>query len=265
MSTHQQQQETAAANAQFKEGLLDILSEKKTEEKQPAAGYGATTTTGKGTEKGTTTGTGEKLEYHVGVQPKEPHPKEGKSVIEIIKIEHDEIKQLFNEYKAASAGNVKEAKAFLMLKLIVQHSGREESVLYPVLREKLGAAVADHSEADHLKVTENLYQLDSLTWAQVPHEFNRLVMVTMQDLLKHVEEEETEILPVLASEMTNEQLIELGKSYNSAVVTTRPHPSAPHEGKMSAAAHIASYPIDAARDLARWTQSMIDLAHTNVF
>lgn len=41
------------------------------------------------------------------------------------------------EYQAATAGEVKEAKGFLILNQLVMHSGKEEAVFYPAIRQKL--------------------------------------------------------------------------------------------------------------------------------
>lgn len=183
--------------------------------------------------------------------------KEGKNVIDIIIFEHNVVRQLYQEYKNATAGEVKQAKCHLIIRELVQHSGKEEEVLYPFMKKKLpnGEQLVEDAKKDHQQITEDLYELDRMEWAKNPSFYEAQVEKLMTDLLKHVDEEEQSVLPMLRDACSPQELMDLAKSYQSAMVTTRPHPSAPREGIAATMAHAASIPIDAARDAARFTQA----------
>jgi len=188
--------------------------------------------------------------------------KEGMSVIDIVIFEHNAVKELYQQYQSAREGQVKEAKAQLIINQLVQHSGKEEIVLYPIMKSKLadGVAQVERAKAEHQLVTEDLYKLDKMTWAQSPAEYDRLVTKTMTDLLTHIQEEETILLPSLQAKCSQQELVDMGRQFQSATVTTRPHPWAPREGLSAAAAHAGSIPLDAMRDAARFTTQQKELA-----
>jgi hemerythrin superfamily protein len=65
-----------------------------------------------------------------------------------------------SEYQTTNDSDVKLAKAHLIINQLVQHSGKEEVVLYPAMRQKLddGDAQVDHAIQEHQEVTEQLYK-----------------------------------------------------------------------------------------------------------
>lgn len=78
----------------------------------------------------------------------------------IVIMEHDAVKALYKEYQTTNDPDVRLAKAHLIINQLVQHSGKEEVVLYPMMRQKLddGDAQVDHAVKEHQEVTEQLYK-----------------------------------------------------------------------------------------------------------
>jgi hemerythrin superfamily protein len=192
--------------------------------------------------------------------------KSGKTVIEIIKMEHILAKDIHAEYQRASDPAVKEAKIQLLINQLVQHGEKEGIALYPVMRKKIdnGPALVDRAVQDHQELVQDLYNLDQMKYSDSPSKYEEAVEKMMSSLMKHMTEEETTLLPAFQSACSSQELIELGDKFESHIVTTRPHPWAPREGVLCSLANAASVPLDAARDAFRFTEKQKELARTDV-
>lgn len=179
--------------------------------------------------------------------------KEGLTVSQIVTMEHDAVKMLYREYQTASDAAVKEAKAHLIINQLSQHAGKEETYLYPLMRKKLddGDAQVEQAKNEHQAVHEQLYKLDQMKYSA---EFDVLISKIMSDLVQHMTEEETVLLPSLEAKCTQQELVDIGRQFQSALTTTRPHPSAPREGFGAKVATAMAVPLDMAKDAMRFDE-----------
>jgi len=179
--------------------------------------------------------------------------EEKRDVVDQVLAEHVGLKEAHNNYLSAPDGAHKEAAAYELIKRLVQHGGREEAVLYPFIRSKLpkGKEYIDRSVKAHQELNEAMYQLDGMDYSSAPRLFDAMLAHIMKELLEHIKEEEGTVLPDLRAHVSRQELMDLNKNFKSAIVTTRPHPSAPREGFMAAVAQALSVPLDKVRDSIR--------------
>jgi hypothetical protein len=135
---------------------------------------------------------------------------------------------------------------------IIVHSLAEEIVLYPVLKSELpnGEMIYNTSIQEHRQVKEDLYKAQSLDPSDI--DFRNRVKVVMDDLLKHIEKEEKEVLPLLDKHVSLNKRVELGNQFErrKLIVPTKSHPGAPDEPSIvNSIISILTSPIDKFRDL----------------
>ena len=89
---------------------------------------------------------------------------------------------------------------------------------------------------EHQQVTEDLYRLDEMSLAKFPVQFEQCLAKIMSELTEHIAEEEAELLPSLEKVCSRDELIEMGRKFETTTVTTRPHPwvRAPHNRAQTA-------------------------------
>jgi len=116
---------------------------------------------------------------------------------------------------------------------------------------KDGEKIHDHALKEHQEIRELLYEVDN-TKVDDPSHPEKLEKA-MKAVTHHVEEEESELLPLIEKLYSVEELKKVGASFKVHKYTapTRPHPSTPMQGPLAAAAGMMAKPIDLARDAVR--------------
>jgi hemerythrin superfamily protein len=177
------------------------------------------------------------------------------NVLEKIVEEHRKVENLYKEFKQSSTDA--ERKQVLVWEIIRElsiHAAKEEMVIYPAVREKLGDAAADKALAEHLKLKEILSDLDSMKVGD--EHFITKMISAMEEVSLHVKEEEINFFPnfLRAPGVTDDYLEDLYSKYNAAesIAPSRPHPLAPNRPPLNVAANTTAAPLDAARDAARF-------------
>jgi len=144
-------------------------------------------------------------------------------------------------------------KADELIKLICVHSNAEELVMYKELAsvEYNGNKLIEHNFEEHAHVEKLLYELENMkmdndNMSSSITEFRQKLETAMKLLSAHIDKEETVILPWVRNNMTLDKQYELGQAYINAksTVPTKPHPSAPKEGFVGAAAKKVEKSID---------------------
>ncbi|PGH26558.1 hypothetical protein AJ80_01687 [Polytolypa hystricis UAMH7299] len=136
---------------------------------------------------------------------------------------------------------------------LARHSIGEELVLYPALEKHLedGKAMADKDRQEHQVVKEMLKKFQNMK----PSDSGYLTTITslMDNLSRHIKEEETEDLVQLENVLEQADNESLVKSFDrtKAFVPTRSHPSAPAKPPFETAVGLMAAPIDHLRDLFR--------------
>lgn len=150
--------------------------------------------------------------------------------IALLKSDHRQVKELFDDYEELTPRAVK--KAIQLRDRIVRelsiHAAIEERVLYPVvielvpdLEDMILEGMQEHAVAEQL-----LAQVAAMT----PEDrwFKPKMSVLAENVRHHIKEEEREIFPKLRSELTKTQLVDLGEALRQERKTapTVPPPAA---------------------------------------
>lgn len=182
-------------------------------------------------------------------------PVPSQSVVEIIKDEHRLVDRLFNDYKTVTDAKQKQGIAHNVIKLLSIHGACEEMTVYPFLQNKGGAAAAmiERAIQEHLQMKKDLHDLDKMNYGDAG--FDAKFQQVVNDTLSHVQEEESEMLPTLERLATPAELSDLSSSFISSktIAPSRPHPDAPAHAPLNKAANATAVPLDAARDMGRFT------------
>jgi hemerythrin-like domain-containing protein len=149
----------------------------------------------------------------------------------LIKMDHLVVRKIYDKFK--NAINKEEAQEWRnqLVYEIACHSVAEEIVLYPVIRDQLpnGKELFNISMNEHKEVKDHLYKAQKLD--AYTENFRVEVKLVMDALIKHIEKEENDILPLLDMNLTKDKRVELGNMFakRKLIVPTRPHPDAPVE------------------------------------
>ena len=135
---------------------------------------------------------------------------------------------------------------------IARHSIAEELILYPLIRDNFpdGEKLYQDSINEHHHVKENLYQAEH-TNPYTP-EFKTKVNDVMEVLVKHMDKEEKEMLPMLLKYISEEKRIKAGNQFmrRKLIVPTRPHTMIPEDPPtLNSLLGLLTAPIDKFRDL----------------
>lgn len=149
----------------------------------------------------------------------------------LIKMDHQVIKRIYDKFKCAIDKKESEQWRNQLVYEIACHSVAEEIVLYPIIRDQLpnGKELFYTSMAEHKEVKDHLYKAQNLD--AFSENFRVEVKLVMDSLIKHIEKEENDILPLIDLNISMEKRIELGNMFarRKLIVPTRPHPDAPIE------------------------------------
>lgn len=132
------------------------------------------------------------------------------NAIELLKEDHDRVDKLFQKVKATEEGE--HAKIFKMIKEELDvHTHIEETIFYPVLikdgDEELKAITLEGIE-EHRQAKMFLRELASLS--DESEKFEPKLKVLMEDIEHHVQEEESEMFPMVEEQFDAATLEELG-------------------------------------------------------
>jgi hemerythrin-like domain-containing protein len=174
-----------------------------------------------------------------------------KTIDNLIKMDHEVIRKIYEQFK--SAKNKEEANQWRnqLVYEIACHSVAEEIVLYPVMRDQLpnGKELFNISINEHQEVKDHLYKAQSID--VYSENFRSEIKKVIEVLIKHIEKEEIEILPLLDQYISFDKRVELGNMFSrrKLIVPTRPHPSAPVEPTtLESLIGMLTAPIDKFRD-----------------
>lgn len=174
--------------------------------------------------------------------------------IQLIQRDHREVERLFKEHERAERAGDSRREGEIVRELIRElsvHATIEEQFVYPALRQAgADTGVLDALE-EHHAVKLTLVELENL--APSSPRYAAKVRLLAENVRRHVEEEERELLPLLERTFEDERRRELASVLERAkrAAPTRPHPTAPDvpPGNFIAGAFAAVY--DRSRDALR--------------
>jgi len=124
---------------------------------------------------------------------------------DLLKKDHDSVKQLFKEIKSAGQDRKEEILATLTEELRI-HSDLEEKIFYPAVKSIDADEIIRFQEAHH-DVEEVLVDLDDLTAED--EEFDQRIKELEQDVIDHISEEEGDLFPRV-EERLKDRLAQIG-------------------------------------------------------
>jgi len=135
--------------------------------------------------------------------------------LEILKQDHQKVKQLFEETTHASNRNQRKDLFDEIDTELEIHAHIEETVFYPALEqhEELQDMVAEALE-EHQEVKTLLEEIEEL--GSESHDFGGKLQELMESVEHHVAEEEGEMFPKVREVFDERELDELARQLNSA-------------------------------------------------
>ncbi|EPQ54242.1 hypothetical protein GLOTRDRAFT_116818 [Gloeophyllum trabeum ATCC 11539] len=176
----------------------------------------------------------------------------GKTLTEAIKDDHQEMYEYHDAYKAAAGDPDAQARWARQLTWeVARHAVGEEIVVYPLMEKHLGEKgrqLADHDRAEHQKVKEYLYDLESLTAGTA--DYDKVITQVMDHLHPHNDDEELTDLPLLEPCLGEEGSKAAAADFKRTkkFVPTRAHPSAPNQPPSETLVAFLTAPIDKLKD-----------------
>lgn len=126
------------------------------------------------------------------------------NAVDLIKADHERMTSLYQDYETAGGDD----KQWLAEKLLTEldiHLKLEEEIFYPAVRRKVDQEEQELiSEAieEHKAIRESIEELRGLE--PDDESFDNKVQDMMQDVQNHIDQEESDILPLAEEELENE-------------------------------------------------------------
>ncbi|WP_229075974.1 hemerythrin domain-containing protein [Actinoplanes sp. DH11] len=141
-------------------------------------------------------------------------------IVEVIKEQHQQVDELLEE--ATHDGVDKAALLHEVHRLLLPHSEAEEAFVYPTIRAKAAEAGEDvvDGAVEHHQIEEMLQNL--LRGDPEAPGYDGTIAAIVGELRHHVEEEEEELLPILAERLTPEEREEMGRRFIEATTGAMP-------------------------------------------
>jgi len=144
-----------------------------------------------------------------------------------IRTDHTHVLSIFHQYQADRSPQTKKAlvnSACLSLEI---HAQLEEEIFYPAMRRAMpeGASI-DKSQTEHEQMRQLISRLRTMDPTDA--DYDETFMSLMRDVLHHVAEEETVLLPK-AERLLGSELAELG----AEMMKRRLELAAPHAGEIA--------------------------------
>jgi len=147
-----------------------------------------------------------------------------------IKLDHDNVRELFDRYKATTDPRTKKAIANTVIREMAVHSDAEEVSVYNDYAAVGLGDTATHNKEDHAEVKKLVYAADSHGFGKPDYDDILAKAVTAFDT--HAREEETDQHPTLRQKLSLEDNDRIARAFLKArtAVPSRPHPWAPQSG-----------------------------------
>ena len=145
-------------------------------------------------------------------------------MIEILLDQHQRIRDLFKQVKAAK--NENKRRAFDELRaLLAVHETAEEMVLRPISSRDAGAEVTDARNEEEREASRTLTVLEMLDISGA--EFDRMFAAFERAVLAHASHEEKDEFPLVRAREDRDTLVAMGRTLRAVerVAPTHPHPS----------------------------------------
>lgn len=147
-----------------------------------------------------------------------------------IRIDHDNVRDLYTRFKGATDKAEKWAIANTLVREMAIHSDAEElSVYNEYARLGLGDT-AEHNKEEHAEVKRLVYDADTKNFDSP--EYDDVMTRAYTGFIEHAKEEEDQQFDKLKAKLTPEENDKIARAFLKArtMAPSRPHPMAPQSG-----------------------------------
>ncbi|MGJ7917305.1 hemerythrin domain-containing protein [Massilia sp. LXY-6] len=131
------------------------------------------------------------------------------SITDMIRFDHSHVMMTFHQYTRDKRPSVKKALAETICDALEIHATLEEEIFYPVMRPRAAnQKVMEKSEPEHMEMRRLIQELRNTDPRDTRHD--ELVFELMRDVVHHVADEETVLLPEAEQTLSRDRLSELG-------------------------------------------------------
>jgi hemerythrin superfamily protein len=131
------------------------------------------------------------------------------SITDMIRFDHSHVMVTFHQYTRDKRPRVKKALAETLCDAIEIHATLEEEIFYPVMRPRAAnQKVMEKSEPEHMEMRSIIDELRRTDAREPRHD--ELVFALMREVVHHVADEETVLLPEAEQTLSSDRLSELG-------------------------------------------------------
>ncbi|KAJ5824206.1 hypothetical protein N7447_006546 [Penicillium robsamsonii] len=174
-------------------------------------------------------------------------------IIDTIRKDHRDIESYYGTIISSTDQDEQTRFQNLFTWELARHSIGEELVVYPLFEKMLsdGVQMANNDRNEHLKVKKQLKEFQNMTPSDT--QFIPAIRELMDNLSKHIKEEELNDLPKLEQALSQEDSESCAKTFSRTkmFVPSRSHPSAPDKPPYETAVGLLTAPIDHLADLFR--------------
>jgi hemerythrin superfamily protein len=168
----------------------------------------------------------------------------------VLKNDHRAVEQLFRRFERARGASERKRLASRIVRELSIHAAVEEELVYPALRRRLDGQVPQVLLAleEHHLAKLALAEIERLDGAD--ERFEAKVRVLIENVRRHVAEEERDLIPAMKRVLSQEELRSLADALVRArgSAPTRPHPTAPDEPPGNTIANAGAAAYDRSRD-----------------
>ena len=131
------------------------------------------------------------------------------SITDMIRFDHSHVLVTFHQYSSSARPSVKKALAETICDALEIHATLEEEIFYPVIRRlDPGNATILKAEPEHDEMRRFIRELRATSADDIRH--GAVLHDLMRDVMHHVADEETTLLPMAERLLGTDQLNEMG-------------------------------------------------------
>lgn len=151
------------------------------------------------------------------------------TITDMIRFDHSHVFVTFHQFTQDKSPSVKKALSDTICAALEIHATLEEEIFYPVMQTIDGGdPVLEKAPHEHGDMKRLIRELRTIPGNDERHD--RVLLELMREVIHHVADEETVILPVAEQKLSYERLCELG----TAMTKRRVALLAPQAGKVAA-------------------------------
>ena len=131
------------------------------------------------------------------------------TITNMIRFDHSHVMVTFHQYEKDKRPSVKKALADTICDALEIHATLEDEIFYPVMRERdAGEPFIHKAEPEHMEMRRMIAELRRTSGSDPRHD--KLMMELMRDVMHHVADEETTLLPHAEAKLSREMLCDMG-------------------------------------------------------